>query len=186
MIATGLRQSTQAKRHVPMLITGRKAVMASDVGLESLVSVNVKDRQQCRFELAASDQDRKKNEVKEYPVRLPCVGRARYAENCVRTGPRQGSFRAIQSYKLACVDQCYSMFLTLIRMGIPIEWCTWCSAPHWCLAYRLAAPIIRAQKSLTVKQTETAQVTTGTQRSDGARASMVSLSASSHTTLSCR
>lgn len=115
MIATGLHQSTQAKRHVLILIMGR---------------MKVKNRQQCRFELAASDQDSKKNEVKEHPVRLLCDGRARYAEDCVRTDPRQGSFRAIQSYKLACVDPCYSMFLTLIRMGIPIEWCTWCSARY--------------------------------------------------------
>lgn len=97
MIATGLRQSTQAKGHVPMLITGRKAVMASDIGLESLVSVKVKDQQQCRFELAASDQDSKKNEVKEHSVRLPCVGRARYAEDCVLSTyrPQTGSVSGI-------------------------------------------------------------------------------------------
>lgn len=50
MIASGRRHSTRAPGHVPMLITGGKAGMASDVSLESLVRMKVKDQQQAGLE----------------------------------------------------------------------------------------------------------------------------------------
>lgn len=71
--------------------------MASDVSLESLVTMKVKDRQQAWFELVkrdGDDEDKRTARVRS-SVRSPCG--ARSVEDCVHIAPKQGSFRPLLS-----------------------------------------------------------------------------------------